>query len=152
MTYEALLEYADTQNLIVKEKYIPGYAGRIYNNRIAIHKDIKTQSEKACVLAEELGHYHTNYGDVLDQSDIRNRKQEYKARLWGYNMQIGLVGIIQAFEHGCHSVNEAAEFLNVPENYFINAVKCYRQKYGIYVAIDNYTIFFDPTLAVYKSL
>lgn len=82
MTYEALLEYADTQNLIVREKYIPGYAGRIYDNRIAIHKDIKTQSEKACVLAEELGHYHTNYGDVLDQSDIRNRKQEYKARLW----------------------------------------------------------------------
>ena len=58
MTYEALLEYADTQNLIVREKYIPGYAGRIYDNRIAIHKDIKTQSEKACVLAEELGHYH----------------------------------------------------------------------------------------------
>ena len=71
---------------------------------------------------------------------------------WGYNMQIGLLGIIQAFEHGCHNVSEAAEFLNVTENYFINAVKCYRQKYGIYVAIDNYTIIFDPTLAVYKSL
>lgn len=152
MTYEALLEYADTQNLIVKEKYIPGYAGRIYNNRIAIHKDIKTQSEKACVLAEELGHYHTNYGDVLDQSDIRNRKQEYKARLWGYNMQIGLLGIIQVFEHGCHNLSEAAEFLNVPENYFISAIECYKRKYGLYVNVDNYTIFFDPVLAVYKAL
>ncbi|MFR3139067.1 MAG: ImmA/IrrE family metallo-endopeptidase [Lacrimispora saccharolytica] len=152
MTYEALLEYADAQNLIVKEKNIPGYAGRIYDNRIAIHKDIETQAEKACILAEELGHYYTNYGDVLDQSNVQNRKQEYKARLWGYNQQIGLTGIIQVFEHGCHSLSEAAEFLNVPEDYFIRAIECYKQKYGIYTVVDNYTIIFEPVLGVCKPL
>ncbi len=151
MTYEALLDYADSQNVIVREKNIPGYGGRIYNNRIAIRKDLETQAEKSCMLAEELGHYHKNYGDILDQTDTRNQKQEYKARLWGYNTQIGLLGIIQAFEHGCQNSYEAAEFLDVPEEYFINAINCYRQKYGIYTTVDNYTVFFEPTLAVYKS-
>ena len=60
MTYEALLDYADSQNVIVREKNIPGYGGRIYNNRIAIRKDLETQAEKSCMLAEELGHYHKN--------------------------------------------------------------------------------------------
>ena len=61
MTYEELLTESDSMNLIVKEKDIPGYGGRICNNRIAIHKGLSSQSEKACVLAEELGHYHTTY-------------------------------------------------------------------------------------------
>ncbi len=152
MTYEELLEHADEQNLIVREKNIPGYSGRIYDNRIAIHKDIDTQAEKSCVLAEELGHYYTNFGDVLDQSDVTCRKQEYKARLWGYNLQIGLIGIIRAFEHGCRSSCEAAEFLNIPEDYFLDAIECYRKKFGIYTIIDNYIIYFEPTLAVYRTL
>lgn len=37
MTYEELLNISETENLIVKEKNIPGYGGRIYKNRIAIH-------------------------------------------------------------------------------------------------------------------
>ena len=81
-------------NLIVKEKDIPGYGGRICNNRIAIHKGLSSQSEKACVLAEELGHYHTTYGNILDESDISNRKQELQARAWGYDKQIGLLGLM----------------------------------------------------------
>ena len=38
MNYEELLIESDRENLIVKEKDIPGYGGRIYKNRIAIHK------------------------------------------------------------------------------------------------------------------
>ena len=71
MTYEELLNISETENLIVKEKNIPGYGGRIYKNRIAIHQGIDTSIEKACVLAEELGHYYTTVGDILDQSKKR---------------------------------------------------------------------------------
>lgn len=74
MTYEELLKLSDAENLIVKEKNIPGYGGRIYKNRIAIHQGIDTSIEKACVLAEEIGHYHTAVGDITDQSDVENRK------------------------------------------------------------------------------
>lgn len=85
MTYDELLYEADSTGIIVKEKNIPGYGGRIYGNRIAIHNGLDTTTEKTCVLAEELGHYHTTVGDITDLSDPKNRKQERQARLWGYN-------------------------------------------------------------------
>lgn len=49
-----------------------------------------TQTEKSCVLAEEIGRRYTTIGDILDQNDMNNRKQELRARLWAYNKQIGL--------------------------------------------------------------
>ena len=57
MTYEELLILSESENLIVKEKNIPGYGGRVYKNRIAINRSLRTQAEKSCVLAEELGHH-----------------------------------------------------------------------------------------------
>ena len=61
-------------------------------------KDIETQAEKSCVLAEEIGHYHTSSGNILDQNKVESRKQEYRARLYGYNLKIGLTGLISAYE------------------------------------------------------
>ena len=135
MTYEELLNISETENLIVKEKNIPGYGGRIYKNRIAIHQGIDTSIEKACVLAEELGHYYTTVGDILDQSKPENRKQERQARLWAYNKQIGLIGLVRAFEHGCQ-----------------NRFECYRNKYGICKRVDNYVVYFTPYLAIIKII
>lgn len=148
MTYEDLLLEADSKKLIVREKNIPGYNGRIYKNRIAINKDIDTSAEKSCVLAEELGHYYTTTGDILDQSTVTNRKQELRARLWAYNKQIGLSGIISACKHGCRNLCEMAEYLDVTEEFLNEALSAYQSKYGISVPIDNYIVFFEPKLAV----
>ena len=81
MTYEELLKEADSLGLIVKEKPLQGTDGRILNRRIAIRKDIPTQTEKSCVLAEELGHHYTSSGDILNQNIVTNRKQEFRARV-----------------------------------------------------------------------
>lgn len=32
---------------------------------------IQSITEKTCVLAEEIGHYHTSVGNILDQSDYK---------------------------------------------------------------------------------
>lgn len=149
MTYEDLLKEADNCNITVKEKLLKGNKGRIKGNRIAIKKDI-TIIEKTCVLAEELGHHHTSTGCILNQCNISNKKQEAQARLWAYNKQIGLIGIIHAFENGCQDVSEMADFLNVTENFLNDALDCYRRKYGIYTNLDNYTIHFEPNLYVAK--
>lgn len=150
MTYEELLKQADSENLIVKEKNIPGYGGRIYKNRIAIHKDIPTAIEKSCVLAEELGHYYITSGNILDQSDVMNRKQELKARFVGYNIKIGILGLIKAFEHGCRSSQDVADYLEVAEEYLKEAIECYTQKYGTHTVVDNYIIYFIPCLGIMK--
>ena len=150
MTYEKLLDEAQSEGLIVKEKYIPGYGGRIYKNRIAIHNEIRTSSEKSCVLAEELGHYYTTYGDILDQSDTGNRKQELRARKWAYDRQVGLIGIIRCYEHGCQSIAEMADYLEVTEEFLHEALRHYKRKYGISTSVDRYIIYFEPTLLVGK--
>ena len=144
MTYEDLLVLSDSENLIVKEKDIPGYGGRIYKNRIAINRALPTQAEKSCVLAEEIGHHCTSSGDILDQTDIMNRKQEYRARFYGYNLKIGLTGLIRAYEAGCRNFFEMAEFLDATEEYLKEAIQCYKSKYGICAVVDNYIIYFEP--------
>lgn len=152
MTYEELLKLSDTENLIVKEKNIPGYGGRIYKNRIAIHQGIDTSVEKACVLAEELGHHYTSVGCILDQTDLANRKQEQQARLWGYNKLIGLMGIVRAFNAGCQNQYEIADYLDVTEEYLQECINCYQSKYGICTTVDNYVIYFVPYLTVTEMI
>lgn len=104
MNYEQLLTAADQEGLAVKEHPLTDHDGLLRGNRIAIRKDIETQAEKSCVLAEELGHYYTSSGNILDQTDIINRKQEYRARLYGYNLKVGLTGLIRGYEEGCQNL------------------------------------------------
>ena len=152
MNYEALLAESDDMGLLVKEKPLKYNNGRIAGNKIAIRKDIDTLSEKACVLAEELGHYHTSSGDILNQFDTKNRKQELRAREWAYDRQVGLIGIVESFRAGCQTLSEMAEFLEVTEQFLREALERYRQKYGIYTTIDHYIIYFEPYLTVAEIL
>ena len=78
----------------------PRIKGLYCDKTIGLNLDINTSAEKTCVLAEELGHHHTSVGDILDMTDVSNRKQERQARLWGYNKLIGLAGLIKAYEAG----------------------------------------------------
>lgn len=123
--------------------------GLYCNGTIAINKNL-TNTQKACVLAEELGHYYTSTGDILDQSDPAHRKQERHARLWGYNRTIGLSGIIHGYRKHCRNQHELAECLHVSEEYLQEAIACYRDKYGCSVEVDGYLIVFEPCLAVYE--
>lgn len=152
MNYEGLLDEAHSLNLTVKELPLEGFKGRLKGNRIAIKKDIPTLKEKACVLAEELGHYYTTIGDILDQSYYDNRKQELKARVIAYDKAVGLIGIINAYERGCHNLYEMAEFLNVTEEFLNESITYYRSKYGLYTKIDNYLIYFEPNLILMKMI
>ena len=150
--YEALLSEADEKGIKVKELDLKSSDGRLKGNKIGIRKDLSTAIDKACVLAEELGHYHTTVGDITDLSDPQNRKQERQARMWGYNKLIGLTGIIKAFQSGCHSRHETAEYLDVTEEFLQECIDCYRDKYGVCATIDKYTVFFIPNLAVMEEV
>lgn len=126
--------------------------GLYCNGTIGINNSIYTTTEKSCVLAEELGHHYTSVGDIIDLSDVQNRKQERQARLWAYNKQIGLYGLIRAFQHGCTSLHEIAEYLEVTEQFLHEAIECYRNKYGICTAVDSYVIYFIPNLTIGERL
>lgn len=117
--------------------------GLYCNGTVALNEDM-TQVEKSCVLAEELGHHYTTTGDILDQNDIMNRKQEYRARLYGYNLKVGLTGLIRAYEEGCRNLYEMAEYLDATEEYLKDVIDCFHAKYGQYTIVDNYVIYFEP--------
>lgn len=116
---------------------------------IAIREDM-TIPEKTCALAEELGHHETSVGNIIDMASAANRKQERQARLWAYNKQIGLIGLVQAFEHGYQNRFEIAEYLEVTEEFLEECIECYWNKYGICKRVDNYVVYFIPQLSVMK--
>lgn len=149
MDFEALLDDADAEGLTIKERPFRTYDGRIKGKNIYLRKGMSA-SEKKCVLAEELGHHYTTVGNILDMTDISNRKQERQARMWGYDKLIGLAGIIKAFEAGCQDRFEVAEYLGVTDEYLCECLEAYRDKYGIGTTVDNYYIMFIPHLAVGK--
>lgn len=146
-TYEKLLDEAEHQGLIAKEKPLLGHDGRIKGNKIAIRKGMTT-IKKSCVMAEELGHHYTTVGNILDQTNFGNVRQERKARLWAYNKKIGLTGIISAYQYGCRNLFEMAEHLEVTEEFLNEALESYKAKYGLYTIVDNYIIYFEPSLTV----
>lgn len=150
MEYEELLLEAERAGLLVKEKCLPLSDGRIKGKRIAIRRDIPTLTKKADVLAEELGHYYTSVGRIIEQDTVNARKQERTARLWAYNKRIGLTGILKAFQNHCTSRYEIAEYLGVSEDTLAEALEYYRQIYGEGVMVDNYLVRFEPTLQVYE--
>lgn len=146
-SYEQLLVEAYEYGIIVKEKDLHRYDGLIFENRIAIRNNLNTV-QKACILAEELGHYHMNTGNILNQKSSNNSRQEHRGRFYAYNHLIGLMGIVRAYKAGCQNQHEMAEFLNVTESFLSDAILAYRNKYGTYTTVDNYVIYFIPSLGV----
>lgn len=153
MSYEKLLNEAYQLKIDVYEEPMKARNKGLYgDNVIWINKNIRTSIEKACVLAEELGHYHTSVGDIIDQSKIQNIKQEKLARKWASNRLVSPARLIDAFEYGCRSRYEIADFLNVTELFLDDSLNFYREKYGAEMQVDEiHTLFLDP-LAVYKTI
>ncbi|MDF2858354.1 MAG: phage protein [Neobacillus sp.] len=152
MTYEELLLQHEYLTILETDlSHIVGLKGLYVDECIAIEKKL-SYTEKACILAEEIGHHFTSSEDILDQSKTVNRKQEKKARMWAYNIQIGLVGIINAYNAGCSNLFEIAEYLDVTEDFLSDALESFRKKFGVCTVSDNYIIYFEPSLGVMKLL
>lgn len=126
MLYERLLDEAYNEGLIVREKPLQYNDGRIKGNRIAIRETIPTTMEKACVLAEELGHHHTTVGNILDQGDIGNQKQEHIARKWAYEKIVPRETIEEGLHKGYTEIWSLADHLGVSEKFLKEALIYYR--------------------------
>lgn len=150
MAYEELLIETEKEGIEIIEMNFMGKAKGLYaDNVIAIDKKLST-ADKTCVLAEELGHHHTSYGNILNYSSIKNRKQEKRARNWAYERLVGIINIITAHNAGIKNRFELAEYLNVTEEFLEEAIQYYKEKHGMYYQIDNYILYFEPNLGVLK--
>ncbi len=156
MIYDELMKEADDNHINVDENYSfadKSYEGLYVDGNIALSDELETTAQKSCILAEELGHHYTSYGVIIDQKDPNNRRQEFKARCWGYNRVIGLNGLIRAYEsHQCFSLDDMADFFGVTGEYIVSCIQRYKDKYGCFTEHRGYIIMFEPSLAVMKKL
>lgn len=154
LNYDNLLDIAEKENISVIENFDMSdtrIKGLYCDNAVALCNGM-TSSEKKCVFAEELGHYYTSTGDIIDQSSSANRKQELRARAWAYNKLIGLTGIVDCCKSKCQCITDMAEHLNVSEEFLHEALRYYRNKYGVCTKLDNYVIYFEPSVGVFELI
>lgn len=122
--FEKLLQEATDNNVKVYDFDLggDGFDGLYIDGNVALSNKIETTARKACVLAEELGHYHTTVGNILDQDDTNNRKQERTARKWAYEKLVPIENIQFAFADGHTEIWDMAEYLDLDEEFLREAL------------------------------
>ncbi|WP_353938990.1 hypothetical protein [Clostridium septicum] len=81
-----------------------------------IDSNIHTNTEKKCILAEELGHHFKNYSNIIKKS-TNSLKQEKLARRWGHNKLISVFSLLDAFNSCITSMFELARYLDITEEF-----------------------------------
>lgn len=147
--YEKILSEYDEEVEVLETPLPQTIKGLYADNTVAINSTL-TNSEKSCTLVEELGHHYTSSGDILDQSDISNRKQERTARAWGYEKLVSIEKLIDAYKSGVRNRHELAEYLEVTESFIEEALRYFNEKYGTYYVYGKFIVYFEP-LGVLKK-
>lgn len=141
--YEKLINYANMMGLKVFELEFESDAkGLCKGKKIGIKKDMPS-NEKSCVLAEEIGHYCTTVGNIIDQSCSDNRKKEKLARKWAVDTMLTIDDLFLAGENSCRTLYEVAEFLEVTEEFLREAIEIFRQRYGVRYTLGDKTLIFN---------
>ncbi|MPW26227.1 ImmA/IrrE family metallo-endopeptidase [Alkalibaculum sp. M08DMB] len=148
--YEKLLNEAENKVIVIEKYFKSDAKGLCKGRKVGISKAIQTSHEKVCILAEELGHYYTTCGEIIDQSILDNRRQERRARAWAYEKLVPISSFINAYERRLQGRHELAELLDVTEDFINEALEHYKGKYGLYINMGEYTIMFEPLHVIKK--
>ncbi|MEY9097035.1 ImmA/IrrE family metallo-endopeptidase [Paenibacillus sp. RC84] len=144
MDFDTVLMYASLCVEVYEQPMTSRNKGLYMDGIVWLNKGL-TSVDKACVLAEELGHHNTSVGNILDQSLIQNRKQEQLARQWAYEFMIPLEMIVQAYHSHIQDRYQLAEFLGVTEEFLQATIDRYTEKYGLFAQVnERYTVCFNP--------
>jgi len=120
---EKYLEMARTMGLKVHEEKMSCHDGLLIGKDVILREDIPTSAKKTDVLVEEIAHSELTVGNILDQTDSNNRRQEHKARLRAARMRVPLEGL-----------------------------ELYREAYGPAAVTGDFVIRFEPRLSVYRVI
>ncbi len=141
--YSSLAKLADDHQIVILEKNFKSNAkGLCVGNRIGLRKGLAYR-ERTCILAEELGHYFTTTGNILDVSKTENRKQEKLARKWAVKYLMQPSDLIAACVDGCNNLCSVAEYLDVTIEFLLETIEVFKYIYGPEYISDSYTIVFN---------
>lgn len=119
--YEELMARYD--NLHIEER--PMKNDGLYADGCVWINSNMPECRRYCTLAEEIGHYETSVGDILDQTNTNNRRQERAARKWAYEEILPVENILFAARDGHTEIWDMAEYLEVDEDFLKGALKHY---------------------------
>lgn len=125
--------------------------GRCLNNLIYINSRM-SEIEKYEVLAEELGHFKTTYGNILNQNIMVNRKLENVARREGFNMIVEPIDLVEAMKHGAKDIYDIAEYINVTVETLSDIIEDFKKKYGVGVLVGNYYLKLEPQFGIRRNI
>ena len=79
--YEILLNEAISSNISVDENFpfMGELSGLYVDGNIALSNKLETSAEKVCILAEEMGHHYTSVGNIINPSNLQDKKQEHQS-------------------------------------------------------------------------
>lgn len=128
MELNTLYDIAEKENIKIYDYNIDNINGAFISyegiNAIAMnYKNIDTQAEEKCVLAEELGHYYydATYSPLCTDTYLIS-KQEYKAKKWAIK---SLIPFTKITEKHYEYLYELADELGVTEELLLFAYKYY---------------------------
>ncbi len=111
-----------------------------------------SSKEKICVIAEEAGHHYRTFGNVISLATVRERKGERAGRTWAYMNLLPLDDIAQAWLGGVNTIWDLAEHLEVTEQFLMDAIDYYHQRFGEIKELENGVIVqFDPYFDAYSA-
>lgn len=96
------------------------------------------------LLAEEVGHYMTSTGNIVDYTKVDNIRQELRARRKGAQLIIPLERLIACYFDSLQTEYDICLMLEVTPEYFREVIKDYQKQFGSYIEYDGYHIEFEP--------
>lgn len=114
-----------------------GLPGLTTGNSILIDKN-KTSTIQNEILAEEIAHYETTVGNIIDQSVIENRKQESSARRRACILLVDLDSLTACYDIGIDTPEDLADYFDVSIEFLWKTIDTYRVKNGLYFEYKGY--------------
>ncbi|MEL5938808.1 ImmA/IrrE family metallo-endopeptidase [Tetragenococcus halophilus] len=149
---EELMSYFPNLSYIIDKRVPKGQGGMNIDDFVYL-SPYQSKTEFTSVLSEELGHYLTTVGDIVDQDTNEKRKQERKARDVGATLVVTPDDLLKCYENGYETIESCADFLGVTKETFTNAINYYRRKDDAVLTENKDVIVFniDNTIKVYKN-
>jgi len=142
--FEALWDEFYEEVPIWQTSFLPGKLSGFYDYDGIFLKNNLTQNKYHCVLAEELGHFKTTLGNIIEQKTVRDRQQEVIARRWGHKKIVTLDNLIECYEKYITTVDEICAHLEIVPEFLEECLVHYRQQYGQDIFYKDYLIILDP--------
>ena len=125
MNYSMLQVLAEKQQVAIHPYKFDGDLQALYmDNHIFLSDDL-SDSEKTCILAEELGHHFTADRNCLDQNEAENLFCEWKGRIWSYEVLLPVGQLKAVMQAGLEKVSEIAAFFKLTKEFVKDALQYY---------------------------